>query len=79
MPPLLPRNGDPKKCDGGCALEQRKDDTEAVVKDRLSVYRKETQPLIGFYRKLNILRDFEVKKGLDDLPILEAILKKEFK
>jgi adenylate kinase len=79
MPPLLPKHGDPKTCECGCKLEQRKDDTEAVVRDRLTVYKNETQPLIGFYKKLGILRDFEVKKGLDDLPKLEAMLKKELK
>jgi adenylate kinase len=77
MPPLLPKNGDSKKCDCGCTLEQRKDDTEQIVRDRLTVYQNETQPLIGFYKKLGVLRDFEVKRGLDDLPKLEAMLKKE--
>jgi adenylate kinase len=79
MPPLLPKNGNPTKCDCGCTLEQRKDDTEAVVRDRLNVYKKETMPLIGYYEKLGILRNFEVKRGLDDLPKLEATLAKELK
>ena len=79
MPPLLPPHGDPTKCECGTHLEQRKDDTEAVVRDRLTVYKNETQPLIGFYNKLGILRNFEVKKGLDDLPKLEVMLKKELK
>lgn len=79
MPPLLPKHGDSTKCDCGCKLEQRKDDTENIVKERLKVYHDETFPLISFYEKTGVLRNFEVKKGLDDLPKLEAILNKEFK
>jgi adenylate kinase family enzyme len=79
MPPLLPKSGNPKVCDCGCQLEQRSDDTEAVVRDRLTVYKNETQPLIGFYQKIGILRNFEVKRGLDDLPKLEEMLRKELK
>lgn len=78
MPPLLPKHGDPTRCD--CAkhavLETRKDDTELVIKERLQVYRNETMPLIGFYDKLGLLLNFEVKKGLDDLPKLQAMLDK---
>lgn len=33
----------------GEALIQREDDTEATVRERLSVYRDQTQPLIGYY------------------------------
>lgn len=44
------------KCDV-CHSEviQRKDDMESTVKDRLSVYDKQTQPLIGYYKKQNKL------------------------
>jgi len=33
----------------GEALIQREDDKEATVRERLSVYREQTQPLIGYY------------------------------
>lgn len=79
MPPLLPKAGDPTTCDCGCKLEQRKDDTESIVRERLTVYHKETSPLIGYYKSLGILRNFEVKKGLDDLPKLEKLLQNELK
>ena len=50
----------PPKKDGICdrcgsALTQRKDDTEATVKNRLDVYNKETAPLIDYYRCKDIL------------------------
>jgi adenylate kinase len=36
------------KCGG--RLKQRTDDSEAVVLDRLKVYRRDTQPLVDYYR-----------------------------
>ncbi len=70
MPPLLPKPSDCDKCHGKPRLEQRADDTEAVVKDRLIIYNRDTSPLIDFYRKQGKLQDFAVKKGLDDTPRL---------
>lgn len=73
MPPLLPK--DPSKCDK-CAqpleLIQRQDDTEQVVRERLKLYHQETSPLIEYYRA--ILHTFQVKRGLEDWPALEALL-----
>lgn len=37
--------------DTGEALIQRDDDKEETVRERLSVYREQTQPLIGYYRE----------------------------
>jgi adenylate kinase len=37
-----------RKCGG--RLKQRSDDNEAVVRERLKVYRRDTQPLVDFYR-----------------------------
>lgn len=79
MPPLLPKNGDATKCDCGCTLETRADDTEAIVKQRLISYHKDTAPLIGFYKKLGTLQTFTVKKGLADLPKLEELINKQIK
>ena len=46
-------------CDAcGIALVQREDDTEAVVRQRLEAYRRQTEPVIAYYRdrtKLNVL------------------------
>src|SRR5680860_1598504 len=37
-------------CDACCGeLQQRDDDSEETVKNRLSVYREQTEPLIGYY------------------------------
>lgn len=50
----------PPKVDGVCdkcggELYQRDDDTEATVRNRLEVYRKQTEPLIGYYDKQGIV------------------------
>jgi adenylate kinase len=46
------------QCDRcGSALVQRPDDTEAVFRERLAVYRRQTQPLEGFYRSRGVLAE----------------------
>lgn len=37
-----------RKCGG--ALKQRSDDNEAVIRERLKVYKRDTQPLVDYYR-----------------------------
>ncbi|MBI4019747.1 MAG: adenylate kinase [Candidatus Aenigmarchaeota archaeon] len=59
FPPILPKKeGACDKCGG--KLMQRKDDTIGVIKDRLEVYKKQTKPLIDYYKKKSILRDVNV-------------------
>jgi adenylate kinase len=41
------------KCGG--ELYQRADDSEATVRNRLEVYRKQTSPLLDYYRQRNLL------------------------
>jgi adenylate kinase len=61
-------------CDGcGCALEMREDDRPETVKNRLSVYHRETEPLIGFYKARGKLITVE------DQPTIEATTKVIFK
>ncbi len=58
----------PKKegiCDKcGAAIIQRDDDREDVIKNRLSVFREQTKPLLEFYTKAGLL--FSVNSGRDD-------------
>jgi adenylate kinase len=45
------------KCDKcGAALEQRADDLEQTVENRLQVYRQQTEPLLDFYRSRGLLQ-----------------------
>lgn len=52
------------KC--GAELIQRKDDTEAVIKDRLNTYHEQTYPLIDYYTKKGIVHTVN---GFDDLNV----------
>ena len=46
----------PGVCDEcGGALEQRADDSEEVVRNRLAVYQEQTQPLVDYYRARGVL------------------------
>ncbi|MFH0868319.1 MAG: adenylate kinase [Candidatus Woesearchaeota archaeon] len=53
----------PKKdniCDKcGSELYQRKDDEPKAIKERLKVYRKETEPLIKYYREKGVIADVD--------------------
>lgn len=40
----------------GGRLKQRSDDNEAVVRERLKVYRRDTQPLVEYYRQRETFR-----------------------
>jgi adenylate kinase len=53
------------KCQG--ELAQRSDDTAAVFGKRLSVYREETQPLEGFYKKRGLLTNVDGNRAPDDV------------
>lgn len=62
----------PSKIDGKCDLcngdlIQRKDDTEATVKERLDVYSKQTQPLINYYKNQNVLLKIEGTKEINEV------------
>jgi adenylate kinase len=63
------KNNPPKiegKCDlCGGALTQRKDDSEDTVNERLDVYEKQTQPLVEYYKKNNILKVLDGTRAID--------------
>jgi adenylate kinase len=48
------------KCGGG--LYQRDDDREDVVKNRLDVYKRQTAPLIGYYREKGLLVEVDASR-----------------
>lgn len=61
----------PKKagiCDiCGAEVYQRADDTEEAVKNRLEVYKKQTQPLIDYYKETGILITLDGTKDIDEV------------
>jgi adenylate kinase len=66
------------KCDKcGGELYQRTDDTEAVVRERLRVYKERTLPLAKFYADRGILINVNGQGDIDDVydRILAAVKK----
>ena len=45
----------------GGELIQREDDNEETIASRLDVYRKQTEPLVSFYRKRNKLKTIDAE------------------
>lgn len=62
------------KCDlCGSDVIQRKDDTEDTVRERLEVYDKQTQPLIDYYQKMNLLSVVDGTRAINE--VFEGICK----
>jgi len=53
------REGICDRCGG--ELYQREDDKSEVVQERLNVYRKDTEPLVKYYKKKGLLKDVYCK------------------
>ena len=51
----------------GGELLQRDDDREDTIKNRLEVYKRETQPLIDYYRRRGFLRVLRAEGSIDDV------------
>ena len=62
-----------KVCGG--RLVQRSDDSETVVRDRLTVYWRETQPMIGYYESRETFRRVDGARSPKDVyaAIAEAV------
>ena len=48
-------------------LRGRADDQEAVIRERLRVYREKTAPLIGYYRQRGLLREIDGNRPIEDV------------
>jgi adenylate kinase len=60
----------PTKVEGVCdqcgkSVIQRSDDQEATVRNRLEVYKKQTEPLVDFYRERGLLISFDGSKAIE--------------
>ena len=53
--------------DAGGELLQRDDDNEETITNRLGVYRRQTEPLIGYYRSRNKLRVVDANGSVGDV------------
>jgi len=64
------------KCDkDGSALGQRDDDKPETVRRRLDVYRKQTAPLIDYYRAAGLLREVNGEQSIEKVQaeIIKAV------
>lgn len=53
--------------EAGGELIQRDDDKEDTIRQRLAVYREQTEPVIEFYRKRGKLRTIDAEGTMDDV------------
>ncbi|MDH4048009.1 MAG: adenylate kinase [Gammaproteobacteria bacterium] len=51
----------------GGELIQREDDNEKTIRNRLDVYRQQTEPLIGYYRKRGKLKTVDADGTIDEV------------
>jgi len=48
-------------------LYQRADDTEEAIKNRLAVYKKQTQPVLDYYKKKGVLVDIDGDREIEEV------------
>jgi adenylate kinase len=53
--------------DAGGELLQREDDNEEVIRNRLDVYREQTEPLVDYYRKQGKLKTVDAAGTIDEV------------
>jgi adenylate kinase len=53
----------------GGRLKQRSDDNETVVRERLKVYRRDTQPLVDYYRARSTFRTVDGAQATDRVQV----------
>ena len=53
--------------DAGGELIQREDDNEETIKNRLDVYRENTEPLIAFYKEREKLTTIDAEGAIDEV------------
>jgi adenylate kinase len=51
----------------GVEVMQRDDDREEVIKNRLEVYRKQTQPLVDYYKEKGLLKVIDATKSPEEV------------
>ena len=76
MPPLLPKGACKKTCDWNVHWERRDDDTADIIKERMQVFRKETEPVLESWSNKNRLLTFLPYKGVNEMDRLAAVLER---
>lgn len=78
MPPLLPQIGCKEKCDWDIHWEKRDDDTVDIIKERMQVFRQETEPVLESWSTKNRLIKFKPYKGVKEMDRLAGVLESYF-
>jgi adenylate kinase len=63
-------------CSGDVELSQRDDDSEQVVRERLAAYRKQTEPVIAYYRDSGKVEMIEVDGSMSPDEVTEDLKQK---
>ena len=76
MPPMNPKQeGKCDKCEG--ILIQRSDDNEQTIKERIEIYKQQTQPLIDLYKEQGLLKDIKITSPPEVMvPIILEVIEK---
>lgn len=61
-------------CSAVSSYARRKDDEPEVVKSRLKIYTKQTEPLVDFYKKENMLYTFDALAPIEEIYVAIASL-----
>jgi adenylate kinase len=78
LPPMSPKaEGRCDKC--GSDIIQRLDDSEGVIKNRLEVYKKQSKPIMNYYKGKVLFVDIHVTRGPDVMvdKIIEMLKEKK--
>lgn len=78
MPPLLPTNDCTEKCNWDMDWEKRDDDTADIIKERMYVFREETEPVLESWSRDGRLLKFVPYKGIKEMDRLAGELENYF-
>lgn len=73
LPAILPKT-ECVHCGGKPPLTKRSDDTKESIQRRLDLHEQLTTPMLKKYDAEGLLLNFEVVKGIDDIPRLEETI-----
>lgn len=76
MPPILPKKDCKGICDWDTDWEKRDDDTVDIIKQRMTVFRTETEPVLDSWRSR--LFTFVPYKGVNEMDRLSNVLENYF-
>lgn len=73
LPAILPK-AECVHCGGKARLAKRNDDTEETIQKRLDAHKQLTAPMLNYYETEGVLLNFEVVRGIQDIPRLEEAI-----